>query len=204
MSFLIIPFSKKKDKPFMTSQIKSQLKQVKILHTRKLRTGKSSDHDLYDEARRKVKHEINLSKKHHEENVYNRLLNSKLATKQYWKLVKTYLPGNVSSSSINVRDPMTNDQIISEEEKANLLNIFFVQSTCLPARSPNHSLPDLIYLTDARLCSIHTTPFEVEYILKRLDCNKSTGPDGVSNRVLKEAAFSLSHPLADIFNKSLE
>ena len=72
---------------------------------------------------------------------------------------------------------MTNDQIISEEEKANLLNNFFVQSTCLPARSPNHSLPDLIYLTDARLSSIHTTLFEVEYILKRLDCNKSTGPD---------------------------
>ena len=38
-----------------------------------------------------------------------------------------------------------------------------------------------------------------------MDCNKSTGPDGVSNRILKEAAaFSLSYPLADIFNKSLE
>ena len=65
----------------MTSQIKSQLKQVKILHKRKLRTVTSSDRDLYDEARRKVKNEINLSKKHHEENVYNRLLNPKLATK---------------------------------------------------------------------------------------------------------------------------
>ena len=37
-----------------------------------------------------------------------------------------------------------------------------------------------------------------------MDCNKSAGPDGVSNRILKEAAFSLSYPLADIFNKSLE
>ena len=37
-----------------------------------------------------------------------------------------------------------------------------------------------------------------------MDCDKSTGPDGVSNRILKEAAFSLSYPLADIFNKSLE
>ena len=37
-----------------------------------------------------------------------------------------------------------------------------------------------------------------------MDCNKSTGPDGVSNRILKESAFSLSYPLADIFNKSLE
>ena len=99
--------------------------------------------------------------------------------------MKTYLPGILSSSFKNS-------------------NNFFVQRTCLPARSPNHSLPDLIYLTDARLCSIHTTPFEVEYILKRLNCNKSTGPDGVSNRILKEAAFSLSYPLADIFNKSLE
>ena len=79
----------------MTSQVKSQLKQVKILHKRKLRTGKSSDHDLYNEARREVKHEINLSKKHHEENVYNRLLNLELATKQCWQLVKTYLPGHV-------------------------------------------------------------------------------------------------------------
>ena len=129
---------------FMTSPKKSQLKQVKIPHKRKLRTGKSSDHDLYNEARRKVKHEINLSKKDHEENVYNRLINPEFANKQYWKLVKTYLPGNVSSSSINLHDPMTNDQIISEEEKANLLNNFFVQSTCLPAQSPKHSLPGLI------------------------------------------------------------
>ena len=80
---------------------------------------------------------INLSKKHHVENVYNRLFNPKLATKQYWKLVKTYLPGHVSSS-INLRDTMTNDQIISEKEKANLVNIVFVQSTCLPAQSPTH------------------------------------------------------------------
>ena len=67
----------------MTSQIKSKLKQVKILHKRKLRAEKSSDHDLYNEVSRKVKNEINFSKTRLEANVYYRLCNPKLATKQY-------------------------------------------------------------------------------------------------------------------------
>ena len=47
------------------------------------------------------------------------------------------------------------------------------------------------------------TPFEINRALKKLDTNKSIGYDGVSPRLLKECAESLSIPLSIIFARSL-
>ena len=44
---------------------------------------------------------------------------------------------------------------------------------------------------------------EVLAVLLSLDVNKASGPDGISNRMLKETARSISSSLTDIFNFSL-
>ena len=40
--------------------------------------------------------------------------------------------------------------------------------------------------------------------LKRLDCSKAVGPDGIPTKVLKEAASELALPLSDLFNLTLQ
>ena len=68
----------------------------------------------------------------------------------------------------------------------------------------NAVLPELhepSYLTN--LSSIAFDPQEVEEILKALKPDKASGPDGLSNRILKELSHELSSPLCSLFNKSL-
>ena len=47
------------------------------------------------------------------------------------------------------------------------------------------------------------TPSEVFNFISSLKCNKSSGPDDMSNRLLKENAFVLCEPLCYIYNLSL-
>ncbi len=40
--------------------------------------------------------------------------------------------------------------------------------------------------------------------MSKLNVSKANGPDGISNRVLKECSDSLAIPLTDLFNKSMD
>jgi hypothetical protein len=61
----------------------------------------------------------------------------------------------------------------------------------------------LTYVTQARIDNINITPEIVRKTLLSLDTNKSLGPDGISNKILKECASALCTPLAWLFNMSL-
>ena len=47
------------------------------------------------------------------------------------------------------------------------------------------------YNIESTLNSIILTPLEVESVLKSLPIGKASGPNGLSNRILKEPGFSL-------------
>ena len=59
-----------------------------------------------------------------------------------------------------------------------------------------------IYLW-SELSSIVLTADEVESILKILPVAKATGPNGLSNRILRELSRELSYPYCSLFNQSL-
>lgn len=52
--------------------------------------------------------------------------------------------------------------------------------------------------------NLETTNGEVETILKKLDCNKATGVDGIPARILKICAKELARPLKMLFNLSIQ
>ena len=80
----------------------------------------------------------------------------------------------------------TNGQIYAEEcDKANILNDFIKDQTLLDER--NAEIHDIhSYPVDSSLSNIVLTSEEVESVLKSLPVGKAVGPDGISNRVLKE------------------
>ena len=47
------------------------------------------------------------------------------------------------------------------------------------------------------------TSEEVKAVLRTLPVGKAVGPDGISNRILRELANELSTPLASLFNQSI-
>ena len=93
--------------------------------------------------------------------------------------------------------------IFDATEKANLLNDFFTAQTVI--NDQNVDVPDV---TDrnviSELSTIVLTADEVKSVLKSLPVGKASGPDGISNRVLKELADQLAMPLSLLFNQSIE
>ena len=41
-------------------------------------------------------------------------------------------------------------------------------------------------------------------LIMKLDCSKSTGPDGISARMLRETALSITQPLTSLFNMLIQ
>ncbi len=106
------------------------------------------------------------------------------------------------SSSIPALD-YDNIVITDNVKKAEAFNDFFVRQTFL-----DESNADLPFGPEnenmAILTGIQIDESDVEEILSELNCNKATGLDGISPRLLKEGSKALSKPLARLFNLSLE
>ena len=88
-------------------------------------------------------------------------------------------------------------------EKANLFNEFFTQQ-CNTIENDS-TLPDaLIFETTERISSFDISKDEVTKIIRSLDPNKAHGHDGISIRILKLCASSISKPFLLLFEQSLE
>ena len=89
----------------------------------------------------------------------------------------------------------------SAEDKCHIFNEHFAKKSTLPNILP--PIPPFEVLTDASLDSLTFSEDDVHKVLKNLDTSKATGPDGVSNTLLKKCANAISQPLCCLFNKSL-
>ena len=143
---------------------------------------------------------IRDSKKSYKQSLSDKLKSGTLYSKQWWSVLKAFLSQNNSSSI----PPLEKDGIVysDETEKANLLNDFFRDQTLI--NDKDAVLPDIFpYTIHTPLQSIVLSPDEVKEVLKSLPVGKASGPDGISNRVLKELSTELSLPLSSFFNYSL-
>ena len=97
-------------------------------------------------------------------------------------MLKTFISPNLNSAI----PPIESEGIIYTDdfEKANLFNNYFQGQTVLDdSNAVLPELPEPSYLTS--LSSIAFDPQEVEEILRTLKTDKASGPDGLSNLILK-------------------
>ena len=115
-------------------------------------------------------------------------------SKQFWKSIKVL---NKCNSSIPVLS-QGSTLLSSDQEKADAVNSFFSQ--CF-----NHSAPPLISLdyNHVNTCSedLICTVGEVTEMLKLLDVSKSSGPDGISARMLKATANVIAPSITALFKQ---
>ena len=79
-----------------------------------------------------------------------------------------------------------NEFCFSSEDKAELLNKYFTSISTV--NDENVELPAFEYKCQNRLSSITCIAHEVATLIELLNPNKATGPDGISNKMLKAAA----------------
>ena len=110
----------------------------------------------------------------------------------------------VNGSKIPLVPPLlVNNEFVTDFlEKANLFNDFF-REQCGPITN-NSSLPNKSTIeTVNRLSDINIGTDTIIKLIRSLDPNKAHGCDGISVRMLKLCATSISKPLRILFNNSV-
>lgn len=115
----------------------------------------------------------------------------------FWKTIKL-LNKCHSQSPVPVLTQV-DTQASSDEEKANMMGDFF--STCFNDHVPklDSALHEPCETDYDILCTVE----QVQYLLCSLDVTKATGPDGISARMLRETANTISPSVTDLFKLSL-
>ena len=93
--------------------------------------------------------------------------------------------------------------VVDDCQKANLLNIIFVEQSTVDDDNMI-VLPDIPILNYPQIYDIIINENDVYKLLCSLDVNKATGNDQIGNKLLKEAAPSISKILSKIVNTLIQ
>ena len=142
--------------------------------------------------RNKFVQSIRDSKKLLHDKIAAKLTSQTLSLEDWWSTLKTFITPNYKTAIPPLK--LNNEIYMDKNDKANVLNNFFQSHTNL--NKQNAVIPDLPAATVITpLNNIVLSPSEVESFLKSLPVAKATGPDGPSNRNLRELSKELSVPI---------
>ena len=187
------------DLPWMNNNLRKLMRKRNRLFKKYKKDKSIETYNKFKQIRNEVTSLLRKSKKLYINSLATKLKSSNLTANDYWKTLKSFIKPTLTSSIPPLYD---NETYVSDStEKANLFNKYFVQQTFLDDSAS--VLPDSTNCSGPSLDNIVFTQQEVQGILETLQLGKSTGPDNVNNRILKELSSTLSTPLCDLFNHSM-
>ena len=172
--------------PWLTNSLIKSIKKRNLLYKRAKKTG---NFRMYKLARNKTLADIRSAKLS-----YLHKLNPR-DPKKFWKAVKFLSKKSKSVPALTLGDTTAT----TEMEKANLLNTFF-HSCFNKSHVPITSSIGLNFNPPSDLIC---TEEEVLDLLTSLDVSKSSGPDGISARMLKFTATSITPSVTKLFNQTI-
>ena len=122
--------------------------------------------------------------------------NPQAVWKELNKIIGKGCKERIGTIQVNGHDTTRN------QDKAEEFNKYF--ANCIPPPPSISSSPVGLEALEQSFSFHRVEPEEVQRILRGLKVNKATGPDGLSNRLLKLAAPAIAKSLATIYNASLE
>ena len=173
------------DKPWFTSEIRYNIRLRDRLRKLFLKSGRIADRLSYKRQRNKV----NNMKTFAEENCINNIDNiisnhdTSSSSKTFWRIMGRFMGKSNTSTNIPHLHIGDNKFAFSNQEKTDALNKFFI--SVYDIEEANILLPNFNRRTESVLSRTRVSEFEVKDILNTLKVNKATGPDGISNRMLK-------------------
>ena len=192
-----------RDKLFFTAEL-GQLRRKK---NRAHKKAKSLNTQFYWEKFRGIRNTYNGKLKETKINAELQKANDlknfeNIPPKKWWNLAKSYLKKDKSDCSQFPPLKVNDNVICDEKDKAEAFNTFFLaHSTIDDSHAP---VPDDATKVDQLLPSFQISQKDVSDLIKALDVNKATGPDQISQKMLKEGGDALVPSLTKLFNMSLE
>jgi len=188
-----------RDKPWITKDVKHILKTRDRLYKRYQRTKEDRHYRTYCEVKYEANRKIQQAKMSYKDNLIRRLEEHRNTPQRFWKIAKEMYGKKKKESIPTLIDG--NKQYCTSEQKANLLAEYYASQSQEPELPPGHNLPH--YADFQILGNIEVTEAEVQNVLKKLKTDKAVGPDGVSNKLLKMTANSITPSLTKLFNAVL-
>ncbi len=187
------------DKNFMNSDIRHKMNVCDRYWKQYQQTNLDEHHDKFKEMQNKVVYAIRKSKNNIEKKKNDLVSKTEVGSKLWWSLYKSILNGGISLTLGPLKD---GDIIVTNDlEKANLLNNSFISQTIFDDK--NVLLPDLPPYCNHLINQKVISAIDVYKVLNGLDISKATGPDNISNKLLKKDSVPISEPLSHLFNSSL-
>ena len=143
---------------------------------------------------KKVKNSVRKAKHSHEVRISK---DAKTNPKMFYSYLSKKKKNKVQVGPLSQEsgELCSDDQEMAEILNKHYSNVFTTENPTLPPSPPSSSCPQMPDIT--------FTQYGVTEVLKHLKNSTSPGPDGISQRVLKETAHDVSLPLCLLFNKSL-
>ena len=188
------------DLPWITCAIKKHIRKRKRLFRKAKATQDNEIWAKFRRQRNKTTSLIRRSKQTYLEKLAEKLKCNDVSSRDWWSTLKGFICPNKTKT---IPPLHSNGNIITETiDKANLLNNFFRDQTIID--DYNIDPPTVTaYPVFSELDSLILTSDDVLSVLKLLPIGKAAGPDGVSNRILKELSEQIAEPLTSLFNESL-
>ena len=194
------------DKPWYDFEIRKNSR----LRDKLRRKALNSHNPLTWKAYKSARNKVNNLKKHAKEMFYSNLednLTESMSNnkQEFWKIVRHFVKSNKSSDSIPplviTDDNDETSMYVTDQEKVECLNEYFASISTISNEQP--PLPNLDPKTHVRLTQIIISEQEVIDMLENLNTHKASGPDGISNKMMKCVAKALAKPLTTLYNRLL-
>ena len=199
-----IPHETKKiiprENPWITKPLKAMIKRKDRLY----KNYKKNGYQLHDKARLDIfrsecQEAVEGAKKAYMTSLGNKLHDQYSNGKVFWRIVNKVMN---KSKAPKVPPLLVNNKFILDcKEKATLFTSFFCKQ-CTPNLTSS-TLPHLTYNTNERLEQIPVTKNNIILLLKKLNPNKATGPDGISSKMLLLCGETVARPLHILFSNIL-
>ena len=173
------------DLPWIKGSIRKLMRKRNRLYKKYKQNKTAERYESFKKARNDVTTQLRKSKKDYFKSLADKLKTSNVSSSDYWRTLKSFIKPSTSTSIPPIFD---NGSYVSDsDEKANLLNNFFVSQTTLDDSAA--ILPDIAFPVVDTLNNLVITSEEVKTVLQTLKLGKSSGPDNINNRILKELAI---------------
>ena len=180
----------------LKKEILDEIRRKHRLWQRYIETGTQEKFDIYKQQRNKVNKLLRRERMQIEKSIAS---DAKANPKKFWKYIKSQTNVKPAISPLVDKNKKKTE---NELEQAQVLSDFFAE---VLEKEPDGDLP---YMPDRELITppLTTIAISKEKVLKKLNKlnpSKSSGPDNLHPRVLKEIGPAIADPLTLLFNNSL-
>ena len=190
------------DKPFYNSELRKQKRKCTRARRTAMRLKTERLWENYRQLRNNYNRAIEEAKMEHDLNLRKYLYDNQgnLSQKKWWKITKDFLGQNKCSSypPLNIQGKI----IVTNKDKADAFNNFFISHSEIDTSEA--TIPVANAIPGDSLNSFEFTLEDITDLLKSLDTTKSSGPDIISAKMLREAGYSIAPSLYRLFQLSLD